>query len=214
MVKELERAVGADLSLAQQELQLRCPVTAVVTGMEKERGFRELIRRVGPQRASRQRFGQRFDMRSEATNDELTKFAGHVCGTFEDWVYAMFGEQDALSRPGNNLLFAMLCRVRRSVRNRLASVLTGFGVQPDSKTSLIFSGCYFAGTGPKGERQAFARGILDKLQDEQEEVEWTDEAVIADMKNAKLTSIGWAVAGLLSVVLIGLFVYSQMSGGA
>ena len=151
-VEELQRALAADLAVAHRELQLRCPVTAVVTGMEKERGFRELIRRVGPQRAGRQRFGQRFELRAQASVDELKKFASHVCGTFETWVYAMFAEKNSLSRPGNNLLYAMLCRVRRTVRMRLGTVLAGFGLPSESEgeTPIIFSGCYFVATGPKG----------------------------------------------------------------
>lgn len=209
-VRELRKAIAGDLSVAQRELRLRCPVTAVVTGMEKERGFRELIKRVGPQRAARQRFGQRFDIHAEATAQELSNFSRHVCGTFEDWVYTMFGEKDSLSHPGNNLLFAMLCRVRRSIRTRLADVLEGFGARPDDGFFLIFSGCYFAGTGPKGERQAFVRGVLDKVQDEQEEVEWTDEAVDGEIKSYRLTQLGWGVAGLLGLGFGGLIVYSRL----
>ena len=49
-VAELERAVAADLATIYRELQLRCPVTAVVVGMDQEQGFRELIRRIGRRR--------------------------------------------------------------------------------------------------------------------------------------------------------------------
>ena len=214
-VEELRSALAADLAVAQRELQLRCPVTAVVTGMEKERGFRELIRRVGPQRAGGGRFGQRFDLRTQATVNELKKFVAHVCGTFETWVYAMFAEENSLSRPGNNLLYAMLCRVRRNVRIRLGTVLAGFSLQSESddETSIIFSGCYFAATGLKGERQAFVRGVFDKLQEEQNEIEWTPAALAEDRRNEWLTKIAWFVSVCLALGISGLIVWTKLARG-
>ncbi len=212
-IEELERAVSADLSVTQIELQFRCPVTAVVTGMERERGFRELIRRVGQQRAARQRFGQRFDVRAIPTVQELGKFTSHVCGTFEDWVYTQFGEKDALTRPGNALLFALLCRIRRSVGTRLNSVLgAGFGYDESGQRGLpiVFSGCYFAATGPRGDRQAFVRGLFEKLRDEQEEIEWTDEALTDDQRNRWLMRAGWALSLALLVAIVGLFIYTKL----
>ncbi len=213
-IEELERAISADLSVAQRELQLRCPVTAVVTGMERERGFRELIRRVGQQRAARQRFGQRFDLRTTPTVQELERFASHVGGTFEDWVYTQFAEKDALSRPGNPLLFALLCRVRRSVGTRLKSVLgAGFGFDESISNSvpIIFSGCYFAATGPRGDRQAFVHGLFDKLSDEQEEIEWTAAAIRDDRRNRLLTLVGWLVGLALLAAMLGLFIFNKLA---
>ena len=214
-IEELDRAISADLSVARRSLQLRCPVTAVVTGMDNERGFRELIRRVGHQRATRQRFGQRFDLRADATSAELEKFSAHVCGTFEDWVYTLFGEKDALQRTGNTLLYAMLCRVRRSVGTRLASLLEGgFGTsaQDDDQTPISFSGCYFAATGKTTDRQAFVRGLLDKLKDEQEEIDWTADALREDRRLRQLARAGWIISLILGVAIVGLFVYTTFSG--
>ncbi len=212
VVHEVERAIAADLAASQRELRLRCPITAIVTGMEQESGFRELMRRVGRQRCDQQRFGQRYDLRREATVGELEKFAAHVCGTFEDWVYVLFGEKDALSRPGNALLYALLCKVRRSVQTRLGKVLAGgFGYNPgkDEDSRLFFSGCYFAATGAKADRQAFVRGLLDKLRGEQEEIEWTEDALYADYRRRSLTRVGWVVSLILILALGAWFVYDR-----
>ena len=81
-------------------LELQCPVTALVVGMEEESGFRELVRRVGRERAGVQRFGQRYDLRSIATAEEMNALCAHVCGAFEDWVYTLFREQGALRGRG------------------------------------------------------------------------------------------------------------------
>ncbi len=202
-VAELERAISADLSTIYNELQLRCPVTAVVVGMDQERGFRELIRRIGREDVAKQRFGQRFDLRIPATVDELRKFTSHVCGTFEDWVYTLFRQEEALSHPGNTALYALLCKVRRTLKARLGDVLgKGFGYERSgNKVPVLFSGCYFAATGPKSDRQAFVSGLLAKLYDEQEEIEWTHSALNEDRRRGWLIKIGWAVS---AAILLGI----------
>jgi hypothetical protein len=202
-VAELERAIAADLTTIYRELQLRCPVTAVVVGMEQERGFRELIRRIGREGATRQRFGQRFDVRVRATEEELRKFSSHVCGTFEDWVYTLFREDQALAHPGNTFLYALLCKVRRTMKQRLGDVLgKGFGSErQDDDAPILFSGCYFSASGPKSDRQAFVRGLLNKLYDEQEDIEWTEDALREDNRRAWLTRIGWVVCAFVVAFL-------------
>ncbi|HWC88210.1 MAG TPA: type VI secretion protein IcmF/TssM N-terminal domain-containing protein, partial [Pirellulales bacterium] len=106
------RAIKADLRTVQASLQLRAPVTALVTGLEQESGFRELVRRVGPERAALQRFGRGFDVRSPAGTTELRSLSEHVTGAFEDWIYALFREQGSLTRPGNAHLYSLLGKVR------------------------------------------------------------------------------------------------------
>jgi hypothetical protein len=212
-VAELERAVNADLTTMYRELQLRCPVTAVVVGMEQERGFRELIRRI-PREHLKQRFGQKFDVRVPATEEELQKFSSHVCGTFEDWVYMLFRDEQALSHPGNTYLYALLCKVRRTMKTRLGNVLgKGFGSsRKDNDLSILFSGCYFAATGPKSDRQAFVSGLLSKLYDEQEDIEWTDDALHDDSRRGLLATIGWIVAALILLAAGIWLLVNQFTG--
>ncbi len=193
---ELERAVAADLGTMHRALQVRCPVTALVTGMEEERGFRELVRRVGRDRAQNQRFGQRFDVRISPTVEEMRSFAPHVCGSFEDWVYTLFREEEALTHPGNTRLYGLLCKVRSTLKSRLQDVLaTGFGVSSKAARTLpiFFSGCYFAATGARADRQAFVRGVIGKLVEEQEDVEWAPAAVSGNRWSLLLSLLGWAV---------------------
>lgn len=52
-IEELTKAIRSDLETVQYAFQIRCPVTALIVGLEKERGFRELVRRVGRDRARR-----------------------------------------------------------------------------------------------------------------------------------------------------------------
>jgi hypothetical protein len=211
-VAELERAISADLLTIYRELQLRCPVTAVVVGMEQERGFRELVRRIGREGATKQRFGQRFDLRTPASEEELRKFTTHVCGTFEDWVYTLFREDQALSHPGNTALYALLCKVRRTLKARLGDILgKGFGSDRKSEAApILFSGCYFTATGPKADRQAFVSGLLSKLYDEQEDIEWTPDALYENERRGWLTRIGWVVCAAILLCIAGVVIWKSL----
>jgi len=206
--EELERAVKSDLATIQRTLQLRCPVTALVAGLEREQGFRELVRRVGRERAAVQRFGKGYDVRAVATVPEMMNLSSHVCGAFEDWIYTLFREQGALSRPGNTQLYSLLCKVRLYLKNRLSEVLgAGFGYDPAQQAGdqpLMFSGCYFASTGETEDRQAFVKGVFDKLVDEQEYVEWTQRALRSDRSYRWAAYAGIATAATLLVSIAGM----------
>ena len=209
--RELQRAVQADLAVVRRVLQIRCPVTAMVVGMENESGFCELVRRVGRSRASGQRFGRGFPILCPPTPERLGALSAHVCGAFEDWTYALFREPGALSKPGNTRLYALLCKIRRNVQTRLGTLLTaGFGGEPEQgfeNEPLLFGGCYFAATGQTADRQAFVRGVLDKLPEQQEELQWNRAAMADDDKLQRLAQIGLAVDTLLFASLVGLVVY-------
>ena len=59
---------------------LRCSVTALVTGIEEESGFRELVRRVGRDKARDSRFGKGFSEDNEPLGERLEALAIHACG--------------------------------------------------------------------------------------------------------------------------------------
>lgn len=208
--EELQRAIKSDLLTVQRTLELRCPVTALITGLEEDQGFSELVRRVGPERASSQRFGKKFDVRALPLAEELAALCEHVCGAFDDWVYALFREQGALTRPGNTRLYALLCKVRCHLKPRLTELLaSGFGFDrratPDDDP-FLFSGCYFAATGSTPDRQAFVRGVLDKMVEEQEFVEWTPRALATNRRLFWLSYVGLGVSAVLLVTLIVMFI--------
>jgi hypothetical protein len=205
--EELQRAVRADMRAVGRVLELQCPVTALVVGMEEEPGFRELVRRVGRERAGVQRFGQRYDLRSIATAEEMQSLCAHVCGAFEDWVYTLFREQGALSRPGNTQLYALLCKVRLTIKHRLSEILAGaFGYDPhrSRENPVLFSGCYFSAIGTTDDRQAFVKGVFNKLTEEQEQVEWTPRAVRNNRRYLWAAYLGFALDAALLLALGGM----------
>lgn len=205
----IQQAVKSDLTTLHYVLQVRCPVTALIVDMERQSGFRELMRRVGRERVSVQRFGRRYDCRCLATPAEMDALAELCCGTIEDWVYALFREDEMLTRPGNQQLYRLLCEFRSELKGRLSDLLRGaFAYDPEqgsSEDSLLFSGCYFAATGERSDQRAFIGGIHTKLADEQELVEWTSDAL--------LTQQGWerlSLAGLIITVLLSLALAWQL----
>ncbi|MBI3466958.1 MAG: hypothetical protein HY000_28420 [Planctomycetes bacterium] len=207
---ELQRAIRGDLSALQRVLQVRCPVTALVAGLERERGFLELVRRVGSDRAAAQRFGKGFDLRVPPTPEELESLTAHACGAFEDWVYTLFREKGAISKPGNTRLYGLLCQVRRHLQTRLAEILSGgFGYEPaqhGDADPILFSGCYFAATGAQEDRQAFVKAVLEKLPREQESIQWTRRALADDRRSLAIGYVGLVVAGVAGMALAGMIV--------
>ena len=204
---EVERACRSDLAIIQRALDQRAPVTALVVGMEQEAGFCELVRRVGRERASVQRFGRGFDVRCVPTAHELEGFCSHVCGTFEDWIHTLFREAGALSRPGNPRLYGLLCKVRSTLQSRLSEILVG--AFADSRRSgdddpCLFSGIYFAAAGHTEDMQAFVKGVFDKLLQEQEQVEWTSRALTTNRHYLTAAYVGGVIDALLGATLVGL----------
>ncbi|MCA9174964.1 MAG: hypothetical protein KDB14_10830 [Planctomycetales bacterium] len=212
-IEQLQSAVRSDVSVAQKILGLRCPVTCLVAGLEMERGFRELVRRVGREMASAQRFGQKFDVCQSATSDQMSALSAHVCGAFEDWVYTLFREEDALTRAGNTRLYGLLCKVRCMLKTRLTQILIGgFGHDPERhRTSIAFSGCYFAATGATPDRQAFVRGIFDKLHEEQEMIEWSRDTLVGSERFRRASRLGVALSVALALSA-AVMIYFRVAG--
>jgi hypothetical protein len=212
-VDELQDALQADLATLQFATQVRAPVTALIVGLENERGFRELVRRVGKDRAATQRFGRKFDVRAYPTREQVAALAAHVGGAFEDWAYALFREEHALTRPGNTRLYELLSKVRSGWQVRLAAVLAGsFGcdaTKPGRQDSLLFSGCYLAATGETPDRRAFARGVIDKLNEEQELVEWDRDSLRSNRRQAMLAVIGMLATLFLFFSLVVMFILAR-----
>lgn len=210
-LEELQKALRGDMEAIRSAFQMRVPVCALIVGLEKERGFRELVLRVGRERALSQRFGKRFDVQAIPTKEELNALAIHICGVFEDWAYALFREEESLIRTGNTRLYELLSKVRCGWKTRLGELLAGgFGCEPDKRSqenSLFMSGCYLAATGDTPDRQAFVKGVIVKLGEEQELIEWTQDALRSNRIQNIAASLGMfiAIGLLISLILMYLF---------
>lgn len=205
--REVPEGVRADLNSLRNAGRVASPVTMLVSGMEAEAGFAELIRRVGVERARSSRFGKGFDVWNVASDENLDALSLHACGSFEDWVYTLFASDDGSEPRSNGRLYEMLCRVRRHLQPRLRGVLVnGYAVDAESngEPPRLFSGCYFAATGRSGEQQAFVRSVFEKLDQLSEELQWNEAAL---REEGMYRWALWAAHAANAALLLGILVY-------
>ncbi|MCA9132374.1 MAG: hypothetical protein KDA45_04445, partial [Planctomycetales bacterium] len=167
--------------------------------------------RLQPELLSR-RLGGRFDLRSRPTPEELNSHSDRLCDAFEDWVYRLYGRDDALAQQrGNRKLYELISRIRHELKPRLRIVLgEAFGCEPNTQPgtpqrdrSFFFSGCYFVASGATTGQPAFVKGVLkDKLEEEQSQVEWTDAALRRHTYFRLFAIVGWIVTGILAILLL------------
>lgn len=194
-VRPLAQAVRQDLRAIQEHALLRCPVLALIGGMEHEAGFGELVRRVGAGPAMEQRIGMRFEPWNPATPERLESLAVHACDRIEGNIYDLFKQADGYNKPGNGKLYNLLCRTRTGFVDLLKLYLSqAFGQQAPDEQPMLFAGCYFAATGEIERLKGFLKAVLcDRMLENQDHLQWTDEAV---RQNA--TCEAWAKAGMLA----------------
>jgi hypothetical protein len=208
--QEAIEAVRRDQEVLRESTQLNCPVTLLVTGMENVAGFSELVRRLGVQLAKETRFGKGYNVWHPADRENMDALSSQACGAFEDWVYTLFREAGALGKPGNSKLYRLLCLIRGQFQNRIRNLLiNGFGrdEETDATGYGMFGGCYFAATGSADGRQAFVRSVFDKLLQQDEDVEWTEAALVEDDRYRRLAQILTFVNGLLALILVALIIW-------
>jgi hypothetical protein len=202
--REVPEAVRADLNSVRTACRVASPVTMLVSGMEAEAGFTELVRRVGVERARSSRFGKGFDVWNVASDENMDALSLHACGSFEDWVYTLFASDDGSEPRSNGKLYDMLCRVRRHLQPRLRGVLVnGYAIEAESGEGgpRLFSGCYFAATGRQAGQQAFVRSVFDKLGQTSEDLQWSDEAL---REESAYRWVLWALTAVHAIMLIAV----------
>ena len=217
----LQIAVKNDLSVLRDELSMRAPNIVLVTGLEEDEGFLELMKRSQPKEIGEHRFGKGADIWFLPESERLRAVGIHAAGQFEDWIYRFFKSENSLKRKHNSKLFQLLCRVRGGLSEQLSTLLAnGFGFRPDLEPELaseqiLFSGCYFAATGNGPSEQAFVKAVLRKLMSYYTDLEWTPKALKQDRSYRLLANIA-ALVGLLALIAIAVmvFVYFKFYGAS
>lgn len=207
-VRHLANATRQDLRTIQSHAYLRCPVISLIGGMEHEAGFGELVRRVGTGPALEQRIGMRFEPWNPATRERLEALAVHACDRIEGNVYDLYKMHDGYNKPGNGKLYNLLCRTRTGFSDLLKSYLSGaFAQQDPDERPMLFAGCYFAATGEIERLQGFLKAVLaDRMLENQDDLQWTDEAMRQDQVREGLARVGMVAAGLL-LIATGVLTY-------
>lgn len=213
---QLQTAAQKDLAILRNELLVRCSNTVLVTELEKEEGFTELIKRVGEQRTREHRFGKGCALWNAPESRRLDAVAMHAVGAFEDWIYMLFQEENALKQRYNSRLFMLLCRIRGTFAQNLRAVLArGFGFDPQTESHLaheqfLFGGCYFGAAGAEPGRQAFVKSVFMKGIQQEGELEWAPEA---RRRDAQLQWVANLFALLGTVAFVGILVMLALKLG-
>ncbi len=211
-VNQLQVALKADLAVVRAATRVRCSVVHLVDGMEQEEGFREFISRIDADRVASQRFGKGFGLWNVPAPDQLDAVVRHACGAFEDWSYLLFRQADGLSKRGNRHLYGLLCRIRKEFVGRLAHLVSSvYAIEPESKSQvgkepMLFSGCYFIAAGQTLASQGFLKGVFDKAQSEEEELEWGSEAIREEERMQTGVRILIVIIAALLVSICGLLI--------
>jgi hypothetical protein len=210
---DVQAAVQKDLGVLRTVLRVRCASTVLVTGMESEEGFQELVNRVDPANTQNNRFGKGCDAWGDPNAKRLRAVGDHAAGAFEVWTQSLFQQENALKRRYNSRLFALLCKIRGGFSESLRNLLGyGFGYDTEQEPELadrqfLFSGCYFAATGSAPDQQAFVSSVFKKVIEQDEDVEWTPEAWDEDSRFQLMGNL-FALTGLLSLAaLIAMAIY-------
>lgn len=204
----LATSAAHDLTDLHAVTELSCPVTVLVAGMEREPGFAELVRRVGAERAGQGRFGKGYEVWSRPSAEHLDALSAHACGAFEDWVYSLFKEPQALQKPSNGKLYALMCKIRGEIQIRLRNILVrGFAWDEAQGEGMRISGCYFAATGATPDQRAFVKSVIHKMSELEGELDWSQAARGRNGWFYQLARAGMVLDGLLLVAVVGMLVY-------
>jgi hypothetical protein len=193
---DLADACRKDLATAFDAFRMRCPVLALVCGLEQVEGFSELIERL-PAEQVRKRMGQRFPLVPDLTAGEVPEKVQDavevVSGNlFPSMIYTMFQVEsrgledvDEVLR-GNIQLFRFLRGIVE--RGERMAHLVKDCIPSLRGEPVMFGGCYFAGTGrDSATEHAFASGVLMRMiKEDQDSVTWTEEALDQDATAARL----------------------------
>ncbi len=210
-VDAVRAAVLEDTTVVGRASRLRSPATLLVSQCDEDDGFRELVRRVGPEGAVRDCIGVGFDLESELDESAVVPFSESVVGAIGDQIHESFRQPDVLTRPNNERLYALLCRLRTRDHAELLHVLSGAAataVPVDQRP--LFGGCFFAATGSTEDRQAFVQGVFEKLEAEQEELTWMTSATRDDRRWRAWGTVGLTLVVGLTVSLIVGIVFAMM----
>lgn len=209
----LQTSAQKDIKVLREEFKMRCGHSVLITEMEAEDGFHELIKRVGERESRESRFGRGADLWNAPAAERLEAISTHAVGAFEDWIYLLFQKENALQQRYNSRLLSLLCRVRGKFAENLPVVLgRGFGFDPTTQPELekeqfLFGGCYFAGTGPDPSKYAFVKSVFAKVLQNEGELEWSPQARAEDRQHQLMASL-FALVGLISLLsIVGMILY-------
>ncbi len=200
---QAQLALQRDLQTIVRSTNLRFPVTVLMTDMDNEHGFLELVRRYGMDASKSQRFGKGYgngdtDVWTPATEQRIRALSHLTRHAFESNIYHLFSRKESLQKPGNGKLYSLLSKIRGPFGQQLESFL----VNGLCKVNVMVTGCYFAATGDREDRQAFVSSVIsDRVIGNQAKLAWDENA---ERENGRLLVLSnlFVLISLLSIIAL------------
>ncbi len=205
------RGLGEDFITLGKVLGLQAPATVLIHGLEEDRGFLELIRRM-PTAERGSRLGQRVAVGLSPSYDQLGVVAARACGMVEDLILGrLLRTPGILEEPNNADLVGLVCRLRSDLSGRITVILRrAFAGGEDDDVSPLLAGCYLGACGEQPEQQGFVSGVFEKIYDLQGELNWTEETLQLDAAAGRAARVLWWFAGIGMAAVVAFFIWKTL----
>jgi hypothetical protein len=197
-------AMRRDLAQLTETAGVNVPISVIFSGVERQAGFTEAIRRLGPTESGRRLLGSRCDPQAIMDAGALTSMVDTAAKSVSNLIYELLQDSSALATPGNHCLTKLLIALRGSVRHNMQLLIReAFADRtPQVKVANFVSGIFFAASGDGGIEKAFTQAIFGRMESQQQLLEWTAQEKQSQSRNRWLNGILVAAcaAGVIGIV--------------
>ncbi|MGF1581084.1 MAG: type VI secretion protein IcmF/TssM N-terminal domain-containing protein [Gemmataceae bacterium] len=213
-----------DLQTIRRVVGVRCPVYVLQTDLETTWGFFEFVQQT-PKEARSSRVGRSFpldtDLDPDSAGKAIVESLEWMClHEMRDLVYKKHLkvesslEHDPRNETRRNVRLYRFLTMLTQRRQHLAQIVKNALITKlvpgtnSTSESWFYGGFYLAATGEdRDTEQAFVRGVLSKLNEQQMYVCWTHETIVQDQRDNAQATVGFVILGILWGVVIGYFVW-------
>ena len=201
--KRLGHALKHDLALLQDELGVAAPVSLLLTDVEDDAGFTELIRRGGPDAARSESLGV-VHSPLRATADVVNRMGEEFESRIQQRVGRRFRDDRAVGRPGASRLFQLMASLRGQRGLEWRQFVSTALNKTDRDSPELFAGLLVAATGDEPSKRAYGRAVYRQLLANQEFVEWTPKSRSSERLQSALAYVFGVLAVVAFVSLVAL----------
>jgi hypothetical protein len=199
--RQCGNAIHNDLTQIREALGLKAPVSLIMTGLERQPGTTEAIRRLGAPLSGQIALGAVIDPREVCDRQRTDAMVDKALGSVNQVLQRLMGEPSALSIPGNNHLLMLLIHSRqrlcRPLRVLLAQALPPVAGH-EATQATFFNGMFFSAIGSRAVEQGFTSPVLERMQTQQHWLSWTTQELRSQHRQRVV------LAGLMLVCLTEL----------
>lgn len=199
--RALSECVRADMTVLQEDLGVRCLALTVLSANADNPAFRAYLRNLTPESLKR-RCGVSFPQLVHLQRDDGIQLYDWLIRDFE--LQAMHLYRERPGDPDNESIFEFMDSFREG-RKYYSGVLAN-AFAPDVTNQFYFGGLYLAELSPVGtEPMPFMNGVLAKLKQEHDElISWSDQALVDDRRNRRLSYLMFAMTAVMLVTSAGM----------